>query len=145
MSRLLGGICRLSMLRWIHKHDRLRDLPGLGTLLHHHRGAPAWAWIPTMWLRRRRSGMWIGMSWARGIHLHLGIIGTGHSLRNPNVRAAGRLLDHHRSRHSIRWTHKLWCSSRVLAEMRRLWGPLVDIELWHRLAERRQLCMVTHR
>jgi hypothetical protein len=144
MSRLLRGICR-GMLRWTHKHNRLRGLPWLGTLMDHHWGASAWAWIPTMWLRWRWSGMlWISMSRARGVHLHLGIIGTSHSLRNPDVRAARWLLDHHRSSHSIWWTHKLWCSSRVLAYMRRLRGPLIDIKLWHWLTKR-QLCMGTHR
>lgn len=75
----------------------------------------------------------VGVARIRGIHLHLRRV-RGHTLRDPHVRTAGRLLYHHGSTHVGLRVHKLR-STWVGPHMTRLGATLVDVELWHGLPE----------
>lgn len=142
MSCLLGRIhwlprlTRLSRLSWSHKHNRLRRLPRLGVLVHHHWSTSTRAREPAMGLRR-----WpmLRVDVARVWRIHLHLRGVR---RNTHIRPTGRLLYHHRRCHSL-WVHKLRCSW-VVSHVRWLWSTLVHIKLRHRLLER-QLSVMGHR
>ena len=143
MTRLLRRIHRLPMLRRAHEHDRLWWLARLGALVHHHRRAPTGTRISAVWLWRGCSMLGISMRRAGRVHLHLRIIGSGHSLRHSHVWTAGGLLDHHWRTHPVLRVDKLG-RARILTHVRRLRSSLVNIELWHGLAKG-ELSMRTHR
>lgn len=134
MSRLLTSVSRLARR---HEHHLLRWLAGLRVLVHHHRGATAWAGVTAM--RLRWCVLWVGVAWRWGVHLHLRCIG-GHALGYTHIRTIGRLLHHHRGSH-LRVHELRTVATLVVSHMGRL---RTSIKLRHRLSKSK-LCRRSHR
>lgn len=134
MSRLLTSVSRLARR---HEHHLLRWLAGLRILVHHHRGATAWAGVAAM--RLRRCVLWVRVAWRWRVHLHLRCIG-GHTLRHTHIRTVRRLLHHHRGSH-LRVYKLRTVTTLVMSHMGRLRTP---IKLRHWLSKRK-LCWGSHR